>query len=487
MLMKWYKYLLFLGIRIIVLMVIIYAILFGTNKLLYFKHTKQNATWNYDFETVKINHMISDKYYSYGDEYFPILLNRDSELPAKGNKKRILVIGDSFVWGYANTNVNRLYYKRLYQLFKEDGYNDIEIIAAGQYGYSTEDEYNHIINNDKLMKTIDPDLVIITYVPNDPEPHDKDGNNIIYEYPPEKIKEGNFFQKQFTDLYSELGDRLIYNMTNDNDFLTFIGKYFWYRWDVYREVITSGKNLEQYREIVNKVDTKLKELDIPYFYYFEDSVLEFNSINSKATQTIVNLWQDNNIPFYYHLLECKKYLNDLYVKNKIDSLNTGINPGDSHPNDVLTTYFGYDVYNILKEDYSFIFPEKKEINLPLKINDTFPKMELEENNNKYSFTYPKISGKQTVDSNYLYFPLNKDYVKLNLEFPKYVRKIKVESDGGEIELYLNTIDKKTDLDLNAINLEFYKPKKISKDTYRVYKEVSRLVLSLIKVLAVKYQ
>jgi len=465
-------------IRVILLFLIIFGILFVTDKVLFYKYNRNNTEgWSWSDETNKTNQIIADKFYERGSDLFPIMLDKTTKIEPKNNKKRILVIGDSYVWGYSNPNINNLYWKQLYQKFREEGYNDIEIYAAGLGGFSTEDEYNYILCNEKLMKEVDPDLIIITYVPNDPEPKNEDGIPIYFETAWGGAQRKKILEKLFPNLYQEIKNRVTYGITDNLYVLKIAGKYFNYRWDAYRDLITSGKNLDRYEQVLIKVDHKMQELNVPYFYYYQDNAIlatQILNINNRVT----DLMKKNNIPFYNHLSGAGEYVGKLMNKGIINSDSLKVNPVDSHPSHVLTSYYANDVYDILKSDYDFIFPNKKSVNLELNINDSSPVLDITKvRDHYYKIIYPEIDNVQSYESKYLYLPLNQDYVKLNLEFPMYIKEIKLySSDATNLDLQLNIIDRETGLDLNSITQQFYEPKKIGENTWSVNEKVSSINL-----------
>ncbi len=82
------------------------------------------------------------------------------------SKVRVLVLGDSFVWGDGYGNSADLWWKKLNVELRDRGYDNIDIYAVGQCGSSTEDELFWITET-KMIEEIKPDLIVIGYVYND--------------------------------------------------------------------------------------------------------------------------------------------------------------------------------------------------------------------------------------------------------------------------------------------------------------------------------
>ena len=92
---------------------------------------------------------------------------RDRDRSAKKpGAKRVLVIGDSYTWGYAVAE-DEAFPQTAERLLKERGYPDIEVINGGVPDYNTRQERQLL---EKLMPVYRPDAVFLAYVVNDAEP-----------------------------------------------------------------------------------------------------------------------------------------------------------------------------------------------------------------------------------------------------------------------------------------------------------------------------
>lgn len=451
-------------IRIFITLFILFIILFTTENLLKLKKKLSEKEWSWTKENKVINKMLIKKYQH--DDY-PIVINKNTTIPPKEKEeKRILVVGDSFVWGYGHSNVNYTWWKQLNQKIHEEGYTNVNVYGAGYWGYNTEDELNNILNNDQLISKIDPDLIIMGYVYNDPEQRDSKGNNII---PDSWEPKNTLFYQLFPNLNDELGTRISYKFKN-YPLLLLIGKIFGYRWDVRTRLLTEGESIKYYEKVLKKVDKRIKKLNIPYFYYF--NVIHEDSEVNVANENIHRLMDYLDIDNYYYPLP-------LFFDKKIE-----VNPEDSHPGIVVTNYYGNDVYHILRKNFSFIFNDrhkKESLNFKLNINDTMPYLDLHQlNYNTYEFVYPKEERKRTIDSNFLYYPINKNYIKLNLEYPKKISKVKITSENTKLNtslLYVNTFNEQEGYDLEGSMQKLTKCEQINNDTFIVNQKITSLNIS----------
>jgi lysophospholipase L1-like esterase len=92
---------------------------------------------------------------------------RDRDRPAKQPcTKRVLVMGDSYTWGYAVAE-DEAYPQTAERLLKARGRPDIEVINAGIPDYNSRQERALLA---QLMPIYQPDAVFLAYVVNDAEP-----------------------------------------------------------------------------------------------------------------------------------------------------------------------------------------------------------------------------------------------------------------------------------------------------------------------------
>ena len=97
-------------------------------------------------------------------------------LPA--DKPRILVLGDSFVWGDGYLNVNDVWWRQLERELHRRGHWQVEVVAAGLGGASTQDELRWL-RGTNLLSQVAPDLVVLGYVANDPDVKDSRGRHLV--------------------------------------------------------------------------------------------------------------------------------------------------------------------------------------------------------------------------------------------------------------------------------------------------------------------
>jgi lysophospholipase L1-like esterase len=92
---------------------------------------------------------------------------RDRDRPAKApGRKRVLVVGDSYTWGYAIAE-EEAFPQVAERMFVERGRADIEVINGSVPDYNSRQER---VLLEQLVPVYQPDAVVLAYVVNDAEP-----------------------------------------------------------------------------------------------------------------------------------------------------------------------------------------------------------------------------------------------------------------------------------------------------------------------------
>jgi lysophospholipase L1-like esterase len=119
---------------------------------------------------------------------------RDRDRPAKApGTKRVLVIGDSYTWGYAVAE-EEAYPQVAERLLAQRGRPDIEVINGGIPDYNSRQERQLL---EQLMPIYQPDAVFLAYVVNDAEP------STAMPTPPEEV-----YRHSRSWFLTEVADRL---------------------------------------------------------------------------------------------------------------------------------------------------------------------------------------------------------------------------------------------------------------------------------------
>ncbi|MBR4618229.1 MAG: SGNH/GDSL hydrolase family protein [Bacilli bacterium] len=430
------KYLKGLIFRLLFFIIVLFVLLFILDKTIYM--FSENIQWLEENKKIVKMNFSKLQSNSWSSKNVIFKYADDTKLAPKGNNKRIFVVGDSFIWGYGYSNLNHTWWKQLDRILKEKGYNDVEVVAAGIPGYNTKMEVENILKNKEIMEEVDPDLIIIGFVENDIQIYNKDRQDLL------KIRDNNdlfsesnnIFIKAFKKIYPSLYIKVSQAIATKGSDITWLNKKGYVNYQSWLKELTKNPWKKMYeKEALEPLKNYIKEeSDIPIFTI---PTLTFPS-HSDIIDYMKKEWEKYEIPYYDATDDyIKAFPNSTY-----DIREWGINPGDTHPAVKTTNFYGNWVFNLLEKEYPNIIGKHYNTSkLPLEINDWTPyslKPALIKDN-EYEIIYPKENEKNS----FLYLPIRKHYVKLNLKFATNIKSIKINGDNiNSIELYTNSINHK---------------------------------------------
>ena len=117
---------------IITLITFVMLIIIDKNMPQYGSYWKQENTF--------INEDKKIKWASIRNLEYPLIKLKNSDISKSENKKKIMVIGDSYIAGDGYSNLNQTWYRQLELELHDRGYYDVEILGVGANGASTYDE-----------------------------------------------------------------------------------------------------------------------------------------------------------------------------------------------------------------------------------------------------------------------------------------------------------------------------------------------------------
>ncbi len=340
-------------------------------------------------------------------------------------KKRILVVGDSFVWGWAQDNYNNLWWKQLDYMLKKNGYQNVEIIAAGMNSFSLVDQANKIVLNKEYIERVDPDLIIMGYVYNDFEIWDTSDEDFLpilskkfneQKYIEKKIDKGllKMMNKVFPNLHQKLVQLLMNKEYARKDFKKKYGYAYHERDRLYLS------NQYYVDRIEEKAVKPLSKMNIPVMVV--NFAIDESRYTKKATEfqkKVFRLLDQYHIQNYDLKTAYNKKFQDVDYKHELQ-----VNIEDYHPNARLMNFYCREIYKILKEDYNSILGNQTEnlINHDFEVEYTLPKESLERiGDDTYKISY-------TLNSDMLKYPYTeKRYIKLNLKYPTDIHKLYIHT------------------------------------------------------------
>ena len=371
------------------------------------------------------------------DRDYPLLQIRGRE-HIRGEHPKILVLGDSFVWGEGLRNANQVWWQRMACELRKRGY-DCEVYAVGYPGASTYDELLWL-RNSSVLKEIDPDLVMIGYCTNDTElanldlDADEQDENFIQTFREiiDQLVDG------YKDLWSEQANPMLKVLPNLYSF-AFIemqkkAKRAYTDWE---EEMAQGEYLEYFNTYaVQPLGELVAQLGIP--------TIVFPTPESPRGRNFELLYRDT-MPLFeqagirvYNPLD--KFIEKYPRPNRKIDRHLTVSPVNPHPGPATSWFLGAFAADILEQEYASVLGEKrtKEKAYPIEINDWMPFMldpqPIQESSSvsQYSIEYPDQSStadlENRVHGNFLTVPLRKKYVTLNFKNPMKLSSVIIEGE-----------------------------------------------------------
>lgn len=381
-------------------------------------------------------------------EYIPVA----AEHPGK---KRILVLGDSFVWGDGSDNVNTLWWRQLDQELKKRGYGDVEVIAAGLNGSSTADESKWL---DMLLPKYKPDLVVLGYVTNDPDEARADGTHYVPMMAKE-LPDDDANLNRLAGILPNLAGQLrqIRKLSLQNHVSAKTGALEYADWEL---ALLRGDNFNSYEKTVAELANKLKTASVPAFAIalpagFQNKTKEntaqskdfferVKTYNSERYAPVKPVFAKNNLLFVDTTdAFVKAAAQDPYLKTNTSALRLGINPGNGHPGIFSTHFYAVSAADVIEKNFADSLGKKVAAATKSNeaiVNDCVPPYMNAQNvgDNTINFTYAPDAKDHT-----LYMPLRRRYVLLSLREPVATKAIELKGpELGSAQIYVSYFDEK---------------------------------------------
>ncbi len=348
--------------------------------------------------------------------------------------KRILVMGDSYVWGDGYANMNDLWWRQLELELHKRGYTDLEVIAAGRSGWNTRWQFKLAR---KIVPILNQDIVIWGYVTNDPD------EGVVSQATgpkPDKYIEEMLEQDTFYGLLERLQPcfpRLTYalkkfrkrKLLNVNPPPSRLG----YPYEIWELKILEEPNFSKYRKTIRELADNINHSGIPHFFVTLGGGFNYMKWWMRY-KPVEKLFKAFGIPFYNNLdLTINHFSDEAY-----SPLQLAINPANGHPGFILTNFYAKYVADILERDFPEVLPDKQHEEAVFDINDWVPyNLRIAQEENIVRFVYPK---KEELMRR---MPYGYKYVQLNLARPVNISRIKLKGeflDQARLDLTFHDID-----------------------------------------------
>lgn len=276
-------------------------------------------------DSLKIRHSIENELYKRAknnekDGYF--FFNDDIPKKQKSTKKRIIVLGDSFVFG-EGLPYKQSWPHKLNKLINVE--HSVETLAWGVGGWSSKDQFFFFKKHGLQYK---PDFLIIGFVDNDPEE--------LMKFPKCKSKAfqiSNFWKrasKFYTVLFIDQHLVRLNYIANCEDHI---------------KRLYTKENLELYEKLIIDFKIYLEKNKVPFVFILTPSNYDkhFKFVNSK----IIPILEKHKIDFI------NTYPEVVRKTSHIPYRLLWANPGDRHPGEQMTEIFAKEAFKFLKKNNFF--------------------------------------------------------------------------------------------------------------------------------------
>ncbi len=355
---------------------------------------------------------------------------------------RILVLGDSFIWGHGYNNMNDIWWRQLARELTRRGYKDVEVIAAGMQGINTRLELDVA---KKVIPKFKPDLVIWGYIPNDADEMSRLENKDFEQKLLFRPHRQNGILEALKGLFPHLSHQLI---ALHDAYLrkTRTGEFSEENPPNWEAGLLTGENWSMYSKTIDRTADYLNSLSIPSFFlllpYECPGKLDFDQIKAhydRVFPKVVKTFQDRKVRVensYDTWIKAAQGEDNLSKKGV---LWFGVNPANAHPNRFSTYAYATHAANILEKDFPQILGAKKTEKAisAININDTIPPdLQFQPGgDNKFVIVYPFSAD------DFRFMPLRKPFIELNLELPVDAKEISLGGNGLKgASVYVTNVD-----------------------------------------------
>jgi lysophospholipase L1-like esterase len=359
------------------------------------------------------------------------------DLPPKSAKARILVLGDSFVWGDGYANANDIWWRQLDRELKHRGFYGVEVVAAGLNGASTQEQLRWL-RNLPLLDQVEPDLVIMGYVTNDPDVLNEAGEPYVKQIGrdvemPSWGRLDRTLGRVVPTLVAQLRPRLTEKWASRVE-----GAYAYADWEL---KLLESPNIEAYGQVVRELATVLTSRNLPAVF-----VTLPNSPNKDYHEpryrAVKPLFGAAGLPFQDLLDDFVREYPPSADGASESILRWGINPANGHPGPEATRFYARKVVDILEQHHAALLgpPSPAPPTLRPRINDWMPPTigVRPLSSDEWLLSLPPVGA--TLPS----LPMDEPHVVLAFDLPAAIRAIAlVGEDLREARLWFTSVDAKS--------------------------------------------
>jgi lysophospholipase L1-like esterase len=282
----------------------------------------------------------------------------------KVGRQRILVIGDSFIWGDGLTNFNLTWWRQVQWELERRGYFDVDVVAAGVNGASTQDEYRWLTEK-KLLEKIQPSVVVIGYVTNDADMKDAEGRSLVRQI--SGTGSETFLQPiidgAYPNVWSQLAAARTRKLQNNWDQET------GFPYEAWELKLLEGENFAQYKALLSAVSRTINQSPAPIFFVSTPNQPSLEHFEARYAPVRI-AFKEAGIPLHDLLPALLKCCPDVPGGR----LAWTANPANGHPGSKMTHFYATQVADILEKEYPAALGPRSlpPVDLKPEINDWMP-------------------------------------------------------------------------------------------------------------------
>lgn len=342
--------------------------------------------------------------------------------PFRDDRRRILVLGDSFVWGPPYATLNHLWWRQLEIELARRGYRQVDVVAAGRPGWSTRDQ---LACARQLVPQVRPDLIVWGYVTNDPDEKIVPQIFDVQDQPPYGQRIRRLLARLLPNLSFKFESLRARKLARQ-----YAGPRYGYLYPDWEAKLVEGENLARYRQTVAAAGQWLAGCGVPCVLVTLPS-WPSTAYHAPRYAPVLPLWEAAGVRVL-HLLPPLVQRYGESPQTGPEALRWGVNPADSHPGPRLTHFFASQTAAYLETHFpQLLGPEDEAAPLELAINDWLPAglaVHLQKSTPAgatFTFRWPDDPGRLVR------LPLDRPGVQLALRWPVAVSQ--VELSGGGLE------------------------------------------------------
>lgn len=355
---------------------------------------------------------------------------------AKTHSRRILVMGDSFVWGHGLLNMNHTWWRQLQAELDRNAY-DVDVIAAGLCGANTRRELGWA---QILIKEYKPDMIIWSYVINDPTEDDKktglpivknryreskSHKGLFYYGPPNYEGVAGFFHTFWPRLVRYLDSRRTFNYSRATS-----NEETGWEWSMWEMKLLEGRNFEQYKDTLKETSEFIHNSGVPQFFMM--MVFPTPKKFQERMWPVERLFYQDKIEYLDVLPQMTRWYQSRFANVPgVPEFVLGATPTDAHPGPIINHYYAEQALAYLEKEHPDVLGRKNGSSEMEKdkhqyvFNDWAPiSMNLRMlSSNSFTIDYPKETDKLFL------MPFHRWYAQCNFEHPVQFKSIKVRGNG----------------------------------------------------------